>query len=130
MNSFKNRSTKNTTFDISTNSQASVAQCSTRDNRLKLKHIPLHENSIFQAAQARKKTQQPWLEPLPPKASVSDTQQDRYFSLNDIYNSKLINERSRITRKNKINEFKLWLEDRRSRGLYGPTIEEFNVNMY
>ena len=48
---------------------------------------------------------------LPQKTSVSDIQQDRYFPLNDIYNSKLINERSRITSKNKINEFKLWLEE-------------------
>ena len=48
----------------------------------------------------------------------------QYFEINDIYNSKLINRKSRKTRDNKIEEFLLWLEDRRAQGLYAPTIHE------
>ena len=35
-----------------------------------------------------------------------------------------MNRRSRVTRDNKIEEFLLWLQDRRARGLYAPTIQE------
>ena len=91
-----------------------------------LPYIPLHENDIFKATKIRNKEQPPWLEPIPAKKQLEP---EKYFSLNDIYNSKFINKRSRITRDNKIKEFKLWLEDRRSRNLYGPSVDELKVEV-
>ena len=40
---------------------------------------------------------------------VVRSEKDRYFTINDIYNSKLVNKRSRTTQNNKIEEFLLWL---------------------
>ena len=93
-------------------------------NRLGLPYIPLKDNYIYKQAKKRKTQQPPWLEPIETVEPELSPEARPYFSINTIYKSKLINEKSRITRDNKIKEFKLWLEDRRSRNLYAPTIDE------
>ena len=94
-----------------------------RSNRLDLPQIPLQENAIYR--QHTKHKQQLDYHGLKEMERKVMHAENKYFSINDIYNSKLINRRSRKTRDNKIEEFLLWLEDRRARKLYAPTIQQF-----
>ena len=49
------------------------------------------------------------------------------YSIEDIFNANLSNQRSQITRANKIDEFRGWLQHRREIGCYGPTINEIKL---
>ena len=59
-----------------------------------------------------------------PQSTPLELEDAPYYSLANIYDAQLKNKKSRVTRTNKIIEFLTWLEDRRTRGLYGPTAEE------
>ena len=95
----------------------------TNTNRLNLPFIALQDNKIYRENKNKTKTKLDYhgLKEMERKIAHSEKE---FFSINDIYNSKLINPRSRTTRDNKIEEFLLWLTDRRIRGLYAPTIQE------
>ena len=62
-----------------------------------------------------------------PQSTNVETEDAPYYSLANIYDAQLKNKKSRTTQKNKIIEFCTWLEDRRARGLYGPTAEELRA---
>ena len=96
---------------------------STNTNRLNLPFISLKNNKFYCDNESKIKNKLDYHGLKEMERTVAHSHQD-FFSSNDIYNSKLINQRSRVTRDNKIEEFLLWLEDRRTRGLYAPTIQE------
>ena len=93
-------------------------------NRLDLPFIPIKKNAIYQKYKNKNVKPLNYHGLKEMERKVVRTEKDHYFSINDIYNSKLVNRRSRITQNNKIEEFLLWLQDRRSMGLYAPTIAD------
>ena len=88
----------------------------TNTNRLNLPFISLQDNKFYRENDNKIKHKLDYHGLKEMERKVAHSEKD-YFSINDIYNSKLINPRSRVTRDNKIEEFLLWLTDRRIRGL-------------